>query len=128
MEKFQPGLISSRLLMYGKEGNYLNNKDTFRKPHIVFLIQIIPLFSMRRTDFYSLAKRIFSREITFTHVYNFFARKFSHFAKKFRLCKQAFTGVLPREKSVDHTPQVHQAHWLEEILMIEVKLADEHYL
>ena len=38
---------------------------------------------------------IFSREILFafmTHAYNYFARKFSHFAKKYRPWNQAFTA------------------------------------
>ncbi len=49
-------------------------------------------FAVSRMNFYSLAKRTFSRETLFvfiTHAYNYFARKFSHFAKKKHSWNQA---------------------------------------
>ncbi len=49
-------------------------------------------FAVSRMNFYSLAKQTFSRETLFvfiTHAYNYFARKFSHFAKKKHSWNQA---------------------------------------
>ena len=63
----------------------------------VILLNIATLFPLiSRIYFYSLAKRIFSHEITIffvTHACSYLARTFSHFVEKFRLWDQAFNDA-----------------------------------